>query len=85
MPTVCFTKLPEVPRPGAEFHSGPSQNSCFTMFEPLGHQKRCFFQSLGRDGSDGRACRTIGPSWSSKVTQKCPKRLPFGVIFCKFL
>ena len=51
------------------------------MFEPLGHQKRRVFRSLGRDGSDGQACREIGPSSSSKTTQKWLKRIPFGATF----
>ena len=55
------------------------------MFEPLGHQKRRVFSSLGRDGSDGQVCRMIERSWLSEVTQKCTKRRPFGVTFCKFL
>ena len=69
----------------ADGHAGPLQNTCFTMFQHLDHRKRSVFRSLGRDGCDGQACRTIGPSWSSKITQKCPKMLSFGVTFCKFL
>ena len=65
----------------ADGHSGPLQNTCFTMFKPLDHQKRRVLQSLGRDGFDGQVCRMIGRSWLSKMTQKCAKRLPFGVTF----
>ena len=47
----------------ADSHDGHLQSTCFTMFKPLGYQKRDVFPSLGRDGSDGQACRVIGPSW----------------------
>ena len=54
------------------------------MFEPLGHQKRCVFRSLGSYGSDGQVCRMIGPSWSSKMDQNCPRGLPFDASFSRF-
>ena len=54
---------------------------CFTVFKPLGHQKRCFFLSLGRDGSKGQSCHVPGASWPSKSSHKGSKRLPFAVPF----
>ena len=57
----------------ADDHSGPLQNTCFTMVRLLG--ERCAFSCLGRDGSDGQACRMIGPCWSPKGTQEFAKRL----------
>ena len=79
---MCVLPAPQGPRAlAANGHSGPLQNMCFTMFEPLGHEKYCVFRTLGRDGSDGQVCRMIGRSWLFKVTQKRPKRLPFGNTF----
>ena len=62
-------------------HAGSLQNTCFTMFQPLGHEKRHVFQSLRCDGSDSQVCRMIGLSWSSKMAQNCSRGLPFDVTF----
>ena len=81
MPNRCFTSPPQCAALAADGHVGPLQNTCFTMLKPLGHQKHRVFQSFGCDGSEGQACRMIGPSWSSKMVQTCPRGLPFDVNF----
>ena len=65
MPNECFTKRPEVRRLRRRRPTGSRQNTCFTVFKSLGHQKRGVSLSRRRDGSDGQACRMIG-SFHSK-------------------
>ena len=83
MPNRWFKGLPEPPRAlAADGHAGSLQDTCFTMFESLGHQKRGVFPSLRRDGSDSQACRVLGRSWSSEFAPKLFKRAPCR---CHFL
>ena len=70
-----------MPRPRRRIPCWGLQNTCFTVFKLLGHQKRRVFPCLGRDGSDGQACHVPGASWPSKSSHHGPKGFPFDVIF----
>ena len=46
MPNRCFMMLPDLPCPHHWWPCWTLQNMCFTMFQPLGHQKHHVFPSF---------------------------------------